>query len=156
MNFETRSSHVRIDLGGSNSQGTLLWPLLRGSKHQLKNKPPVNEENALVLHTSVEKASKENNLEKKVSDDEPPKPDTTTMTIDQFTEHLNKTTSSIFYPTSPRDPTLLRDPNPLRDESKGKGIATEEPLKEIMPFMEEGGSVPKIPSFKSFVIPEGS
>ncbi|GKC50672.1 hypothetical protein Tco_1073417 [Tanacetum coccineum] len=105
---------ILIKLRGRNSQGMLLWSLLRGSKHQLKNKPPVNEENALVLHTSVEKVSEENNSEKKVSDDEPPvkklkfliptpssipsptplksimlepfqKPDTTTMTIDQFT-----------------------------------------------------------------------
>nr|GEW41751.1 hypothetical protein [Tanacetum cinerariifolium] len=60
------------------------------------------------------------------------------MTIDQFTEHLNKTTSSIFSPTAPREPTLLRDPNPPKDESKGKGIATKEPPKEIMPFMKEG------------------
>ncbi|GJS39968.1 hypothetical protein Tco_0565011 [Tanacetum coccineum] len=41
------------------------------------------------------------------------KPDTTTMTIDQFTEHLNKTKSSIFSPTPPREPTPPRDPTPL-------------------------------------------
>ncbi|GJU58899.1 hypothetical protein Tco_1236665 [Tanacetum coccineum] len=146
---------------------------------QLKNKPPVNEENALVLHALMEKSS-----EKNVSDDEPPvkklkfliptpslilsptplksivpeptqKPDATKMMIKQITEHLSKTTSSIFSPTPPRELTLPRDPTPPRDESKGKGIATEELLKEIMPFMEEGGSVPKIPSLKSFVIPEG-
>ncbi|GJR50034.1 hypothetical protein Tco_1400555 [Tanacetum coccineum] len=61
----------------------------------------------------------------------------------------SKTTSSIFSPTPPRE---LTSP---RDEFKGKGIATEEPLKDIMPFMEEGGSVPKISSLKSFVIPKG-
>ncbi|GKA66111.1 hypothetical protein Tco_0765919 [Tanacetum coccineum] len=146
--------------------------------------PPVSEENALVLHALVEKSSEENTSEKNVSDDEPSvkklkflistsssylsptpfksilhepirKPDTTKMTIEQFTEHLNKTTLSIFSPTPLRVLTPLRDPTPPRDESKRKGIATEEPLKDIMPFMEEGGSVPKIPSFKSFVIPEG-
>ncbi|GJZ78671.1 hypothetical protein Tco_0643508 [Tanacetum coccineum] len=150
-----------IKLRGSNSQGTLLWPLLKGSKHQLKNKSLVNEENALILHTLVKKGSEENTSEKKVSDDEPlikklkfliptsslilsptplksiipkpaQKPDATTMTIDQFTEHLSKTTSSIF------SPTPLRELTPPRDESKGKGIATEEPLKEIMPYIEEG------------------
>ncbi|GJX91963.1 hypothetical protein Tco_0345289 [Tanacetum coccineum] len=83
------------------------------------------------------------------------KPDATKLTIEQFTEHLNKTTSSIFSPTPPREPTPPRDPTPLRDESKGKGIATEEPLKEIMPYIEENGLVLKIPSLKSFVIPEG-
>ncbi|GJV00035.1 hypothetical protein Tco_1329305 [Tanacetum coccineum] len=66
------------------------------------------------------------------------------MTLAQFTKHLSKTTSSIFSPTPPREPT------PPKDESKGKGIATEGPLKDIMPFMEEGGSVPKISSLKSF------
>ncbi|GKA30881.1 hypothetical protein Tco_0717186 [Tanacetum coccineum] len=34
--------------------------------------PPVNEENALVLHASVKKCSEENTSKKKVSDDEPP------------------------------------------------------------------------------------
>ncbi|GJY15707.1 hypothetical protein Tco_0386129 [Tanacetum coccineum] len=36
-----------------------------------------------------------------------------------------------------------------------KGIATEEPLKAIMPFIEERGSVSKISSLKSFVILKG-
>ncbi|GJU55334.1 hypothetical protein Tco_1229048 [Tanacetum coccineum] len=76
------------------------------------------------------------------------------MTLDQFTEHLSKTTSSIFSPTPPREPTPPKDQTPPRDKSKGKSIATEDPLKDIMPFMEEGGSAPKISSLKSFVIPE--
>ncbi|GKE16724.1 hypothetical protein Tco_1424301 [Tanacetum coccineum] len=71
------------------------------------------------------------------------------MTLDQFTKHLSKTTSSIFSPTPPKELT------PPRDESKGKGIATEEPLKDIMPFIEEGCLVLKISSLKSFVIPKG-
>ncbi|GJY12458.1 retrovirus-related pol polyprotein from transposon TNT 1-94 [Tanacetum coccineum] len=70
-------------------------------------------------------------------------------------KHLNKTASSIFSPAPLREPTPPRDPTPHRDESKGKGIATQEPLKKIVPFIEEGGSVPKIPSLKSFVILEG-
>ncbi|GJR50628.1 hypothetical protein Tco_1401149 [Tanacetum coccineum] len=119
-----------------------------------QNKPPVNEENDLVLHALVEKSSEVNNSKKKVTDDEPP-PDATQMTIEQLTEHLNKTTSSIFSPTLPIEPTSPRIPTPPRDKSKGKSIATEEPLKDFMPFMEEGGSTPKILSFKSFVIPEG-
>nr|GEW67895.1 hypothetical protein [Tanacetum cinerariifolium] len=55
------------------------------------------------------------------------------MTLAQFTKHLSKTLSSIPSPTPPRDLT------PLKEESKRKGIATEEPLKDTMPFMEEGG-----------------
>ncbi|GJZ07687.1 hypothetical protein Tco_0541480 [Tanacetum coccineum] len=77
------------------------------------------------------------------------------MTLNQFTKHLTKITSFIFSPAPLREPTPPRDPTPPKDESKWKGIATEEPLKDIMPFMEEGCSVPKILSFKSFVIPEG-
>ncbi|GJU10506.1 hypothetical protein Tco_1132902 [Tanacetum coccineum] len=132
--------------------------------------PPVNEENALVLHTLKEKSSEEDTLGKKETDNEPPPKklmflissssipsptplksimpeppkytEAVKMTLAQITEHLSKTTSSIFSPTPPREPT------PPKDESKGKGIATEEPLKDIMPFMEEGGSVPKISSLK--------
>ncbi|GKB26652.1 hypothetical protein Tco_0866053 [Tanacetum coccineum] len=114
----------------------------------------VNEENVLVLHALVEKSSEVNTLEKKVTDDEPP-PNGAKMTIEQVTEHLSKTTSSIFSPTPPREPTLPRDPTPPRDESKGKGITTEEPIKEIMPFMEEGGSAPKMPNFMPFSTPNG-
>ncbi|GKC55087.1 hypothetical protein Tco_1077832 [Tanacetum coccineum] len=110
----------------------------------------ISEESALVLHASVEKSSEENTSEKIVSDDEPlvkklkfliPTPSIPSPT------HLN---SIMPEPTQKPDVTKM-----TIDESKGKGIATEEPLKDIMSFMEEGGSVPKIPSFKSFVIPKG-
>ncbi|GJR78778.1 hypothetical protein Tco_0149563 [Tanacetum coccineum] len=37
----------------------------------IEHAPPVNEENALVLHASVEKSSEEDTLEKKVTNDEP-------------------------------------------------------------------------------------
>ncbi|GJV13077.1 hypothetical protein Tco_1354618 [Tanacetum coccineum] len=145
--------------------------------------PPVNEEKALVLHTLEEKSSEKDTSGKKETDDEPlakklkflipsssipsptllksimPDPPKVTeaikITMDQFTEHLSKTTSSIYTPTPPREPTLPRDPTPPRDKSKGKAIATEDPLKEIIPFIEEGGSAPTISCLKSFVIPEG-
>ncbi|GKD39944.1 hypothetical protein Tco_1260151 [Tanacetum coccineum] len=76
------------------------------------------------------------------------------MTLDQFIEHLSKTTSSIFSPTPPREPTTPKDQTPPRDKYKGKSIAIEDPLKDIMPFMKERRSAPKISSLKSFVIPE--
>nr|GFA76407.1 hypothetical protein [Tanacetum cinerariifolium] len=45
-------------------------------------------------------------------------------------------------PETPKDTdfshTPLRESTPTRVKSKGKGIATEEPLKDIMSFMEEG------------------
>ncbi|GKC97817.1 hypothetical protein Tco_1168092, partial [Tanacetum coccineum] len=144
--------------------------------------PPVNEEKALVLHTLEEKSSEEDTSGKKETDDEPPAkklkflipsssissptplktimPDppkfskAIKMTLDQFIKHLSKTTSSIFSSTPPKEPTLPKDQIPLRDKSKGKSITTEDPLKDIMPFMEEGGPAPKISSLKSFVIPK--
>ncbi|GJY52812.1 retrovirus-related pol polyprotein from transposon TNT 1-94 [Tanacetum coccineum] len=100
--------------------------------------PPANEDKALVLHTSKEKSSEEDASGKKETDNEPP------------AKKLKFLIPSSLIPS----PTPLKEPTPPRDESIGKGIATEEPLKDIMPFMEEGGSVPKILSLKSFVIPE--
>ncbi|GJR84376.1 hypothetical protein Tco_0155161 [Tanacetum coccineum] len=105
-------------------------------------------DNAQGEQPPTQELSNVNTLDKKVTNDEPPvkklkfliptsssipsptplnsimheplqKPDATKMTIEQYTEHLNKTTSSIFSPTPPREPT------PPKDESKGKGIATE-------------------------------
>ncbi|GJX20432.1 hypothetical protein Tco_0223109 [Tanacetum coccineum] len=58
----------------------------------------------------------------------------TQKSVKDFTGQLFGTTFSKFSPTPPREPT------PPRDESKGKGIATEEPPKDIMRFIEEGGS----------------
>ncbi|GJT78345.1 hypothetical protein Tco_1045070 [Tanacetum coccineum] len=123
----------------------------------IKQAQHVNEENIMVLHTSVKKSSEEDISEKKETNDEPlvkklkflvptssipsptplkfimpeplQKPDATKMTMDQFTEHLTKTTSSIFSPTPPREPTPPRDPTPLKDESKGKDIAIENPQR---------------------------
>ncbi|GKC01194.1 hypothetical protein Tco_0987330 [Tanacetum coccineum] len=51
------------------------------------------------------------------------------------------------------DPTPPRDPTPPKYESKGKGIATEEPLKKLMPYIEEGESEPIMTSFKPFTTP---
>ncbi|GJU15069.1 hypothetical protein Tco_1143035 [Tanacetum coccineum] len=79
-----------------------------------------------------------------------PIPSKLQLLVKQFTDQLFRTTSLKFSPTSPREPT------PPRDEPKGKGIATEEPLKDIMPFIEEGGPVPKVPNLKSFILPEGT
>ncbi|GKD14657.1 hypothetical protein Tco_1199064, partial [Tanacetum coccineum] len=70
--------------------------------------------------------------------------------VKQFTGMIFGTTSSKFLPTP------LREPTPPRNESKWKSIVTKEPPKDIMPFIEEGGSVPKIPNLKSFILPEGT
>ncbi|GJS71462.1 hypothetical protein Tco_0704303 [Tanacetum coccineum] len=59
----------------------------------------------------------------------------------KFTHSMFKTTSSEF------------SLSPLRDESKGKGIATKEnPLKDLIPLMDEGGSAPKMPNLNQLII----
>ncbi|GKB11695.1 hypothetical protein Tco_0845618, partial [Tanacetum coccineum] len=67
-----------------------------------------------------------------------------------FMLQWKRTTSSIFLPTPLKELTPSRDQTPPIDESKGKGIVTKEPLKEIMPYMEESGSATKMPNFMSF------
>ncbi|GJW44934.1 retrovirus-related pol polyprotein from transposon TNT 1-94 [Tanacetum coccineum] len=62
-----------------------------------------------------------------------------------YMARIKKTTSSNFSPTPPREPT------PPRDESKGKGITSKEPLKDLIPYIEKEGSVPQIPKLKSFI-----
>ncbi|GJW80190.1 hypothetical protein Tco_0873012 [Tanacetum coccineum] len=72
--------------------------------------------------------------------------DATKMTLAEFTDHLTNTTTSTFSPIPPRVPTP-------KHKNKGNGIATEEPLNQLVPFLEESGSAPKASSFKSFVTP---
>ncbi|GJY92685.1 hypothetical protein Tco_0508467 [Tanacetum coccineum] len=180
---EEKDAQCLDQTNGEQDSGATTISIVQGEKPSAqvipnaRQAPLVNEKKALVLLTLEEKSSEEDTSGKKEIDNKPlakkpmflilsssiPSPthlksimpehpkyiEAVKMTLAQFTEHLSKTTSSIFSHTPPRE---LTSP---RDESKGKGIATEEPLKEFMPFMEEGGSVPKISSLKSFVIPEG-
>ncbi|GKC98451.1 hypothetical protein Tco_1168726 [Tanacetum coccineum] len=71
------------------------------------------------------------------------------LSVEQFTDQLFTTTSSNFTPSPPREPT------PLRDPSKDKGVTTKEPMKELIPYIEEGGSDPNMLKMKSLVTPEG-
>ncbi|GJT42467.1 hypothetical protein Tco_0951182 [Tanacetum coccineum] len=71
------------------------------------------------------------------------------LSVEQFTNQLFSTTSSSFASSPPREPT------PLRDPSKVKGVATEEPMKELILYIEEGGSILNMLKMKSFVTPEG-
>ncbi|GJY75367.1 hypothetical protein Tco_0480483 [Tanacetum coccineum] len=110
----------------------------------------------MVVHTPEEKDSKDKAIE-----EEPhskrlkfliPNPSTKSptsrssilpqnMTMDQFTNFLFRTTSSEYSPTPPRD------------ENKGKGIDTkEEPMKLLMPLIEQGESDPKMLNLLQFSI----
>nr|GEV77294.1 hypothetical protein [Tanacetum cinerariifolium] len=139
---------------------------------------PCHKEKALVLHTSEESSLKKDTSGKKETDDEPstkklkflissssipsqtplksimPEPpkviDAIKMTLDQFIEHLSKTTSSIFSPTLPREPT------PPKDFSKGKEVAiTDEQVNKLVSYQEEGGFNPKMPKIKFFATSVG-
>ncbi|GJU58297.1 retrovirus-related pol polyprotein from transposon TNT 1-94 [Tanacetum coccineum] len=109
-----------------------------------------NSKTALVIHPLKNKTSKANVSKEKDSVDEPPvKKLKQELSVKQFIDYLFNTTSSSFSPSPPREPT------PLRDPSKGKGVTIEEPMKDLIPYMEEGGSEPKIQSRKSFITLEG-
>ncbi|GJX03220.1 hypothetical protein Tco_0189136 [Tanacetum coccineum] len=69
--------------------------------------------------------------------------------VQEFTDKLFQTTSSSF------SPAPLKEPSPPRDPAKGKGVDMEEPVNILVPFMDEGGSNPKMPSLKPFVNIEG-
>ncbi|GKA90446.1 hypothetical protein Tco_0812316 [Tanacetum coccineum] len=72
------------------------------------------------------------------------------LSVEQFTNQLFGTTSSNFAPSPPREPT------PPRDPSKGKGVSTEEPMKELIPYIEEGGSDPNMLNMKPLAEKEES
>ncbi|GJZ11244.1 hypothetical protein Tco_0546003 [Tanacetum coccineum] len=73
----------------------------------------------------------------------------TELSVEQFTKKLFTITSFSFAPSPPKEPT------PPRDPSKGKGIAIEEPMKELIPYIEGGGSDLKKLNIKPFVTTEG-
>ncbi|GKA85566.1 hypothetical protein Tco_0807220 [Tanacetum coccineum] len=86
------------------------------------------QSSTLIVYSLVEKALEENDSEEKVSEEEPP------------FKRL-KQTSTKYSPTPPKD------------DNKGKGIATEEePVKQLMPLIEQGGTDPKILNLHQFSI----
>ncbi|GJW79166.1 hypothetical protein Tco_0140848 [Tanacetum coccineum] len=69
--------------------------------------------------------------------------------VEQFIEQLFNTTSSNFAPSPPKEPT------PPRNPSKGKEISSEEPMKELIPCIEEGELDLKMLNIKPFITTEG-
>nr|GEV51934.1 hypothetical protein [Tanacetum cinerariifolium] len=79
------------------------------------------------------------------------KPEEQQKSVQEFTDQLFETTSSKF------SLTPLKEPTPPRDFTKGKEVAiVEEQVNELVPYQEEGGSIPKISKIKSFITPEGT
>ncbi|GJW60180.1 hypothetical protein Tco_0109515 [Tanacetum coccineum] len=118
--------------------------------------PPISEladkDKAMVLHGSKLKNLVVDTSEKKDSDDEPP---VKKLKFLIPTSSIPSPTlmNSILPEPIPRIEISKIELTPPRDESKGKGIAFEEPLKDLMPYIEEGGSVSKMPKLKSFITP---
>ncbi|GJZ90043.1 hypothetical protein Tco_0661970 [Tanacetum coccineum] len=114
-------------------------------------------ETALIIHHPEKENSEDFTLGKKDSDNEPPAkkfkvliptpeiPSPTPLSA-HILEHL---LNLVFAPSPPKEPT------PPRDPSKGKGIAIEEPMKELIPYIEGGGSDLKKLNIKPFVTTEG-
>ncbi|GJW58239.1 retrovirus-related pol polyprotein from transposon TNT 1-94 [Tanacetum coccineum] len=105
-------------------------------------------ETALIIHHPEKENSEDFTLGKKDSDNEPPAKKFK-LSVEQFTKKLFTITSFSFAPSPPKEPT------PPRDPSKGKGIAIEEPMKELIPYIEGGGSDLKKLNIKPFVTTEG-
>ncbi|GKC09315.1 hypothetical protein Tco_1000925 [Tanacetum coccineum] len=123
--------------------------------------PPITEQgppvsSALVFHTLEAKDSEENTFKEEPPSKRQkfliPNPITSSpnplkiimpqnITLEQFIDSLFQKTSSEYSPTPPRY------------DNKGKGIATKgEPMKQIMPLIEQGGSDPKMIYLHQFSI----
>ncbi|GKC44512.1 hypothetical protein Tco_1062234 [Tanacetum coccineum] len=106
------------------------------------------QQTALIVHPSEKENSKDIISGKKDSEDEPP---TKKLKVLIPTPDIPMPT-----PLSSLIPKHLL--NPLQqnlfveqDPSKGKGVVIKEPMKELIPYIEEGGSDPKMQSLKPFV-----
>nr|GEV31791.1 copia protein [Tanacetum cinerariifolium] len=114
----------------------------------------INKEKALVLHESEKKISKEKSSEEskskqKTLEEEPP--------LKKLKFFLPNTTIlsqiPIMNPIPMNYVIPLHLPDPLVNQMivEQKGIASKEPLKDLMPYMKDGGSKPKMINLKSFI-----
>nr|GEY22683.1 hypothetical protein [Tanacetum cinerariifolium] len=120
----TKQSHQNQDGKISQSKKIFKKANAKGEKWE-KNNPesPAQEKNAQNPDpTQKEQKSKDDYMTNIQGEHSTLKKlqltEITKMSFYQFSEYLTQTTSSIFSPTPPKEPT------PLRDESKEKGIAT--------------------------------
>ncbi|GJY78105.1 hypothetical protein Tco_0483906 [Tanacetum coccineum] len=123
--------------------------------------PPITEQGPLVSSTLVVHTLEAKDSEEETLEEEPPSkrrkffipnPITSSpnplktimpqnITLEKFIDNLFQKNSSEYSPTLPRY------------DNKGKGIATEgEPMKQIMPLIEQGGSDPKMINLHQFSI----
>ncbi|GJX43037.1 hypothetical protein Tco_0259713 [Tanacetum coccineum] len=139
---------LQTELSKANVEGE-KWE--KNNPETPKDTESENKNDALVIHASEENVSKEKASDKEATDDEPP------MKKLKFLIPTPTPLRSIFPEPTPIDPTPLKDPTPLREptppryERKGKGIATEEePMKHLLPLIEQGGSDPNMLNLQQF------
>ncbi|GKC53195.1 hypothetical protein Tco_1075940, partial [Tanacetum coccineum] len=99
----------------------------------------VNTETTMIVHSSEGKGSEEKKADESESDDDEP-----------IAKRLK-----VLIPTPKPLQSIIPDPSrdltPSRDPSKGKEIATEEdPLKQLVPFLEQSRSDPKAINLHQF------
>ncbi|GJS27319.1 hypothetical protein Tco_0487939 [Tanacetum coccineum] len=126
---------------------SLQGSLLENSDCVSDLKQAIKDMNFLLEATEVFK--KANAEGEKWEKNNPETPKDFELSVEQFTKKLFTITSFSFAPSPSKEPT------PPRDPSKGKGIAIEEPMKELIPYIEEGGSDLKKLNIKPFVTTEG-
>ncbi|GJS25640.1 hypothetical protein Tco_0454272 [Tanacetum coccineum] len=93
-------------------------------------------DNAMVIHQTTNPKTTDDETDYDKLDKEP---------LSKKFKIRFQTTSSSF------SPAPLKEPSPPRDPAKGKGVDMEEPVNILVPFMDEGGSNPKMPSLKPFM-----
>ncbi|GKB82125.1 hypothetical protein Tco_0949020 [Tanacetum coccineum] len=135
---QTKREQYLVDTTIAIAQGEHPPAQFRGRHFKEDDEPPVKKLKFLI---STSSSIPSPTPLKSIMPEPLQNPDATKITLDQFTKHLSKTTSSIFSHTPPREPTPLRKQTPPKDKAKGKGIATEDPLKDIMAFVEEGADL---------------
>ncbi|GKA19460.1 hypothetical protein Tco_0699375 [Tanacetum coccineum] len=126
---------------------SLQGSLLENSDCVSDLKQAIKDMNFLLEATEVFK--KANAEGEKWEKNNPETPKDFELSVEQFTKKLFTITSFSFAPSPSKELT------PPRDPSKGKGIAIEEPMKELIPYIEEGGSDLKKLNKKPFVTAEG-
>nr|GEY81622.1 hypothetical protein [Tanacetum cinerariifolium] len=122
-----------------NSEDIILW------NKDLEDEPPIKKLKVLILTLEIPTPTPLSSLIPKHLLN----PLQQKLSVEQFTDQLFSTTSSSFAPLPHREPT------PPRDPFKGKGVVIEEPMKELIPYIKEGGYDLEMQSLKPFVTPEG-
>nr|GEU29650.1 retrovirus-related Pol polyprotein from transposon TNT 1-94 [Tanacetum cinerariifolium] len=131
----------------SNVEENAAIPYTSQGEHKSDNAniSSANKETTLVIHQTANMKTTEDDTDYDELDKEPLSKKFKIMTLIP-----NFPTPTLLFSPAP-----LKEPSPPRDPVKGKCVDIEEPVNVLVPFMDEGGSNPKIPSLKPFMNIEG-